>query len=152
MSEKFAFKSRYAVTGEKIGISFEKPTMTQQQFKDDADINNIIAKFEVTGVLGDPLQPATRMPQFGDFSEMPSYQEAQNVLVTARNAFMSLPSEVRERFGNDPEKYFDFVQNLKEGSEEYVEAVRLGIVDKPVEHSPEVPQPVADGKTESKAE
>lgn len=152
MSEKFAFKSRYAVTGEKVGITFEKPTMTQQQFKDDADINNIIAKFEVTGVLGDPLQPATRTPQFGDFSEMPSYQEAQNVLVQARNAFMALPSNIRERFGNSPEAYFDFVQNLKEGSDEYVEAVRLGIVNKPVVDSSKVSQPVADGKTEGKTE
>ena len=152
MNEKFSFKSRYAVTGEKTGETFKKPSMTQQQFKDDADINNIIAKFEVTGVLGDPLQPATRTPQFGDFSEMPSYQEAQNVLVQARNAFMALPSNIRERFGNNPEAYFDFVQNLKEGSDEYVEAVRLGIIDKPLGDSPKVPQPVADGKAADKTE
>ncbi len=144
MNEKFVFKSRYAVTGEKAGETFEKPSMTQQQFKDDADINNIIAKFEVTGVLVDPLQPATRAPQFGDFSDMPSYQEAQNVLVQARNAFMALPSDIRERFGNDPARYFDFVQNLKEGGDDYVEAVRLGIIDKPLVDSAKVPEPVVE--------
>ena len=146
MNEKFAFKSRYAVTGEKAGETFEKPSMTQQQFKNDADINNIIAKFEVTGVLVDPLQPATRIPQFGDFSDMPSYQDAQNVLVQARNAFMSLPSDIRERFGNDPARYFDFVQNLKEGGDDYVEAVRLGIIDKPLGNPAKVPEPVVEPK------
>ena len=46
--------------------------------------------------------PVSRVPQFGDYSDMPSYQEAQNVIVAANNAFGHLSSKIRERFGNDP--------------------------------------------------
>ena len=96
------FNSRYSVTGEKPGIKFDQPSQTLQSFKDDADINCIIARFENTGVLVDPTVPVSRTPQFGDYSEMPTYQEAQNVIVAANTAFNSLSSKIRERFGNDP--------------------------------------------------
>lgn len=139
------FKSRYSVTGEKPGIVFKQPSMTIQSFKDDADINCIIARFENTGVLVDPTVPVSRIPHFGDYSDMPSYQEAQNVIVAATNAFGALSSKIRERFGNDPAAYFDFVRNLKEGSDEYVEAINLGIIVKPVDHSSEVSSGSSEG-------
>lgn len=142
------FNSRYSVTGEKPGIKFDQPSQTLQSFKDDADINCIIARFENTGVLVDPTVPVSRTPQFGDYSDMPSYQEAQNVIVAANNAFNDLSAKVRERFGNDPAAYFDFVQSLKEGSDDYVEAVRLGIIDKPLDRAPEVPSGSAEGSGE----
>lgn len=133
------FNSRYSVTGMKPGIIFKDPSATLQSFKDDADINCIIARYESTGVLVDPTVPVSRIPGFGDFSDMPDYQTAQNVIIAAKNAFDSLSSKIRERFNNDPAAYFDFVQNLKEGSDEFAEAVSLGIVNKPVDHSYEVP-------------
>ena len=142
------FNSRYSVTGEKPGIKFDQPSQTLQSFKDDADINCIIARFENTGVLVDPTVPVSRTPQFGDFSDLPSYQEAQNVIVAANNAFNDLPAKIRERFGNDPAAYFDFVQSLKEGSEDYAEAVRLGIIDKPADRAPEVPAGSVEGSGE----
>ena len=132
------FASRYSVTGVKSGIKFVDPSATLQSFKDDADINCIIARYENTGVLVDPTVPVSRTPEFGDFSEMPSYQDAQNVIIAARNAFDALPSKIRERFNNDPAAYFDFVRSLKEGSEEFDEAISLGIINKPVNSSHEV--------------
>lgn len=132
------FASRYSATGVKSGIKFVDPSATLQSFKDDADINCIIARYENTGVLVDPTVPVSRTPEFGDFSEMPSYQDAQNVIIAARNAFDALPSKIRERFNNDPAAYFDFVRSLKEGSEEFDEAISLGIVNKPVNSSHEV--------------
>lgn len=142
------FNSRYSVTGEKPGIKFDQPSQTLQSFKDDADINCIIARFENTGVLVDPTVPVSRTPQFGDYSDMPSYQEAQNVIVAANNAFNDLSAKIRERFGNDPAAYFDFVQSLKEGSDDYAEAIRLGIIDKPLDRTSEVPS----GSVESSGE
>lgn len=142
------FNSRYSVTGEKPGIKFDQPSQTLQSFKDDADINCIIARFENTGVLVDPTVPVSRTPQFGDYSDMPTYQEAQNVIVAANNAFNDLSAKIRERFGNDPAAYFDFVQSLKEGSEDYVEAIRLGIIDKPLDRTPEVPSGSAESSGE----
>ena len=144
------FNSRYSVTGEKPGITFDQPSQTLQSFKDDADINRIIARFENTGVLVDPTVPVSRTPQFGDYSNMPTYQEAQNVIVAANNAFNSLSAKIRERFGNDPAAYFDFVQSLKEGSDDYAEAVRLGIIDKPLDGTPEVPSGPVEGAVPEK--
>ncbi|CRH92569.1 scaffolding protein [Chlamydia trachomatis] len=132
------FNSRYSVTGEKPGITFDQPSQTLQSFKDDADINCIIARFQNTGVLVDPTVPVSRTPQFGDYSDLPTYQEAQNVIVAANNAFNALSAKIRERFGNDPAAYFDFVQSLKEGSEDYAEAIRLGIIDEPLDRNPQV--------------
>lgn len=142
------FRSRYDVTGVKKGTDVgTMPSMTQQQFKDDADINNIIAKYQTTGVLGDPFVQPTRTPQFGDFSQLPSFQAMQNAIIASKNAFMALPSSLRERFGNDPAKYFEFVQGLKEGTDDYAEAVKLGIVvpKTPVNDNPN-PTPTDDGK------
>lgn len=142
------FNSRYSVTGVKPGIVFTQPSQTLQSFKDDADINSIIARFENTGVLVDPTVPVSRTPQFGDYSDMPDYQTAQNVIVAANNAFNALSSNIRERFGNDPAAYFDFVQSLKEGSDDYAEAIRLGIIDKPANCAPEVPSGSPEGSGE----
>lgn len=142
------FNSRYSVTGEKPGIEFTQPSQTLQSFKDDADINCIIARYENTGVLVDPSVPVSRTPNFGDFSDLPTYQEAQNVIIAAKNAFDSLSSKIRERFNNDPAAYFDFVRSLKKGSEAYDEAITLGIVNGPVDNSPEVSPGTPEGPGE----
>jgi len=142
------FASRYSVTGSKPGITFTDPSATLQSFRDDADINCIIARYENTGVLVDPTVPVSRTPEFGDFSDMPDYQTAQNVIVAANNAFNSLSSKIRERFGNDPAAYFRFVQSLKEGSEEYAEAVTLGIIDKRPNSTHEVPAGASESGSE----
>ena len=142
------FNSRYSVTGDKPGITFTEPSATLQSFKDDADINSIIARYENTGVLVDPSVPVSRTPSFGDFSDLPTYQDAQNVIVAANNAFYSLSSKIRERFGNDPAAFYQFVQSLRKGSDDYVEAVRLGIVNEPVNDSHEV----SSGSSENSGE
>ena len=139
------FNSRYSVTGQKPGIVFKDPSATLQSFKDDADINCIIARYENTGVLVDPTVPVSRTPEFGDFSDMPDYQTAQNVIIAAKNAFDTLSAKIRERFHNDPAAYYDFVRNLKKGSDEYVEAVNLGIINEPVGRADEVPAGPAEG-------
>lgn len=139
------FKSRYGVTGEKPGIEFTQPSQTLQSFKDDADINCIIARYENTGVLVDPSVPVSRTPQYGDYSDLPTYQEAQNVIVAANLAFNSLSAKIRERFGNDPAAYFDFVRNLKKGDENYDEAIALGIINRPLDNAHEVPAGALEG-------
>lgn len=141
------FNSRYSVTGQKPGVKFVEPSATLQSFKDDADINCIIARYENTGVLVDPSIPVSRTPNFGDYSELPSYQEAQNVIIAAKNAFDSLSSKIRERFNNDPAAYFDFVRSLEKGSEAYDEAVRLGIVNEPSNSGHEVPPGNPEGSS-----
>lgn len=108
--------------------------MTQQQFKDECDINEITRRFG----LGYAMPEGVRVPQYGDFTGLSSYHEACNAIAQAGEAFDALPALVRERFGNDPGRFVDFVVDEKNRDE----AVMLGIVQakEPVKV---VPEPVA---------
>lgn len=132
------FVNRYNAVGEKKGVLNTAPSMTQQQFKEESDINNIIARYRTTGILVDPLSQSDRQPSFDDFSSMPDFQTAQNLVISANNRFMSLPSKIRERFNNDPAVFFDYVRGLKKGGPEYDEAIRLGIVNGSIGGDPKV--------------
>ncbi|UPW41540.1 internal scaffolding protein [Peromfec virus RodF8_61] len=106
--------------------NFFLPSMTQQQFKEESNINNIIDRYKATGYLTDPLNPSTRKPIYGDFSEIPSYQEVCNVIAAANEAFDALPAALRKRFNNDPQELLDFLNDEANTDE----AIALGLVDK----------------------
>ena len=100
-------------------------SMTQQNFKDECDINSIMSKYQVTGYLVDPLKIRTRKPQFGDFTAVPDYQTAQNVIVEGREAFEALPSRIRKYFNNDPALYLSFISDINNLDQ----ALEMGLVD-----------------------
>lgn len=83
------------------------PTLTQQQFVEESDINNIIARYRVQGVVNAASQP----PMFGDFSNLPSYQEALDIVNRGADSFMALSSDIRARFENDPAKFLEFASD-----------------------------------------
>jgi len=86
------------------GLACEDPSLAQQQFKDECDINTILDRFNVTGQL--PV--SALQPQFGDFSGVTDYQSALNAVLDAQESFDALPARVRERFANDPAAFVDF--------------------------------------------
>lgn len=94
--------------------------MTKDSFKDECDINNIMAKFNKTGELPDMIK---REPRYGDFSDPLSFQEAQNLIIHAGEQFEALPAKVRERFKNDPESFLRWVH--EEASEEEMQTMGL---------------------------
>lgn len=100
----------------------QEPTLAQQQFKDECDINNIMKRYADTGQLTH-LRNQTGV--FADFSEIPDYQGSLNRVLDAQNAFMQLPAEVRTRFRNDPGYLIDFLQDPNN----YDEALKLGLVN-----------------------
>lgn len=79
------------------------PTLTQQQFKDDADINIIVERFGITGRV--PENP--RIPAYGDFTGISDYRTALHAIRDADEAFMALPGMVRKEFDNDPQRYLE---------------------------------------------
>lgn len=94
------------------GFSSSKPTMTQQNFKRECDINVIMQRYlEGDAPLVDPLKVRSSEPLFGDFSDIPDLQTAQNKLIEANDMFMQLNSNIRLRFNNDPLEFVAFVQN-----------------------------------------
>jgi len=78
-------------------------TITQQQFKDEVDVNNIVNKFDKTGVV---THLNSKTPRYG-FAESVDFKEAMDTVTDASEAFEDLPANVREYFNNDPQSFLE---------------------------------------------
>lgn len=105
-----------------------EPSMTEQQFAQDADANYIMKKYISTGI--DPFQ--RKEGYYADISEIPDLSQALQTVTEAQMAFDSLDSNIRSRFGNSPVELLKFL----EIPENYQEGVKLGIFKSP-EKAPE---------------
>lgn len=103
------------------GLKCADPTLTQQQYKDEADINTIIKRFNITGQLPTNI----RMPTYQDFEGVFDYHSALNAVAQANEAFDRMPADVRSRFNNNPADFVDFCSN----EENRQEAIKLGLVE-----------------------
>lgn len=97
------------------GIVFTEPSMTQQHFKDETMIDNILQKYAETGFLTDPFTPK-RPIQFGDFSDVKDFQTAQNAIALATEYFESLPANVRASFNNSPQEFLNALNDPEQRS------------------------------------
>lgn len=135
----------YSLYGEqppKVGQRFEKPSLTQQHFKEECDVNRIMQRYEETGNWGE--QTNVR-PQFGDFSNEFDFRSAQETVIAATEAFAALPSRVRKRFNNDPAELLEFLGDERNREE----AIFLGLIEKqePQKSAPEVGEPASGGES-----
>jgi hypothetical protein len=120
------------VATQESALRCEDASLTQQQFKEDSDINVIIERFGVTGNL--PI--VTTQPMAGDFTGVEDFQTAVQAVREAEANFMTLPAKIRERFGQDSQKFVDFCVDPAN-----IEAVReMGLAPKPP--APPVPPEV----------
>jgi len=77
----------------------------KQSFKDECDVNKILARYAKTGLL----TPVTsRSPAFVDVSSVGDYRSALENVRSAKALFMELPSGIRSEFQNDPAEFLDF--------------------------------------------
>lgn len=95
----------------------------QQQFRDECDINNIVARFN-GGQM--PTMAATE-PFYGDISNVPDYQTALNTKIDVEKRFFNLSPELRAKFDNNPQKLLNFISDDKN----LAEAIKLGLVKDP---------------------
>lgn len=95
--------------------------MTKQSFKDECNINKIMEKFQRTGAL---THYARHAPTYGDCTPV-ELSDALQMVINAEQMFADLPSSIRDRFNNDPEKFLEFVQN----PENLEEMRKLGLAD-----------------------
>lgn len=109
------------------GVSFAGlKSRTKQSFAVEADINNIIAKYNRTGVMVDPgAVNRARVPLSGDFSTLGGFDDVQNRLVDVINLFDSLPSGLRKELDNDPGKLLPFIDDPDNRDR----CVQLGLID-----------------------
>lgn len=116
-----------------ITVNDEK-TRTQQQFKDQCDINKIIKRYpniEHYGpqAFGIPVKNG----KYLDNTTVTDYQASLDLIIEANNSFNSLPSDLRKRFFNDPKELLSFLNDPKNKEE----AIQLGLINKP-EIKPEI--------------
>lgn len=100
-----------------------EPSRTQQQFKDDCDVNKIIAKYRTTGEFNHLTR---KNGIYADVSNITDYQDSLNKVLSAQAAFAALPSNIRTKFGNDPSQLLNFLQDPNN----YDEGVELGLFEK----------------------
>lgn len=122
-------------------------TMTDQSFKEESDINNVLRR-------GGVIPPDPNQLNFLDLSNVDDYHSAVNLVMQVNDIFDDLPSKVRDRFRNDPEEVLKFIEDPNNKAE----AAELGLIDKlkidgtgeDSSASPESPNPgkTADSKDE----
>lgn len=94
--------------------------LTQQEFKEESDINEIVRRFGLTGQLPDNV----RVPVSGDFTGVTDFHSAMESVRHANEDFMMLPGELRARFNNDPQRLMEFVADGRN----FDEAKKLGLL------------------------
>lgn len=120
------------------GLDFsETVSMTEQHHLPELDINAIAESAIRTGVLGDPHRHYT-FGQYADVSDVDSFLAMQIKSREAEEAFQALPSRIRDRFQNSPDKLLAFLED----SNNRAEAEKLGLIerlaDKITAESPQV--------------
>lgn len=120
----------------RVALDTGSESRTKGSFKAECDVNNILERYQRTGVI---THVRNSPGAFGDFSRVGDYQSALNQVLKAQDAFMTLPAEVRDRFKNDPGRFIEFVEDPKNGQE----LVKLGLAV-PSKHSKEAKASVED--------
>lgn len=109
---------------EKNGIEFTEPSMTEQHFKQECDINYIVQQYQTTGVM----PQGDRQPLFGDFAEFPTDLQASMAMYDeAQDRFMQLDARLRKEFDNDPAQLLAFLHDDKNRDR----AIELGLIERP---------------------
>lgn len=135
-------KSIYEPTeyGPESNLKFEK-TLTQQQFKDEQNINNIMRKY---GAAAFSSQTQYLQQGFADFSKPVDFLTAKTLIVQAENHFNELPAELRKEFDNNPVNLVNFVKDEKNREK----AIKLGLLDPEKIKKPEPSAPIVPPKAE----
>lgn len=116
------FATRY-VPPVSPAVKFKNPTMTDQSFKSECDINVIVSRCMQTGVV-----PTVEGGIYADFADLPNdLQSSYELIEEAGNRFMQLSSDIRKEFNNDPMQLLSFLHNPANRQR----AGELGLIDVP---------------------
>lgn len=91
----------------KLTTTNNDPTMTKVALAEQLDVNNIIKKYNKTGIL---KNAENYEAIFGDFNET-DFQESLNTIIKAEELFINVPSKIRAQFENSPGRFIDFATN-----------------------------------------
>lgn len=93
----------------RVQKKFRGKSLTKQSHIKECDINEIMKRFERTGLVE---HANTHQGDYGDFTFVPeNYQEALQLVQNAQQMFLTVPAKVRQAFDNDPGRFLAFVQD-----------------------------------------
>lgn len=98
---------------------FKEKSMTSTEFKDECDVNHIMAQYVRTG----SLTHVAENPRFGDFTDVTDYQTALDKVIEVGESFQKIPSDIRSMFKNDPQLMLEFLKDKKNTDK----AIELGL-------------------------
>lgn len=102
------------------GLACKDPSLTQQQFAEEADINVIVNRFLKTGEMPE----AKVAPQYADYEGVFDFKSAMNAVRAGQESFAEMPASIRARFHNSPQEFLEFCAD----GENHDEAVKLGLI------------------------
>ena len=111
------------ITNPVTGEVTKPASMTKQEHKAECDINNILKQYKQTGMI---RHIASQGPIYADLPSDIDFQGSLNMVLDAQNAFSTLPSKVRERFANDPQRFLAFMADPSNADE----IIKLGLATK----------------------
>ncbi|WNK14948.1 MAG: internal scaffolding protein [Microvirus sp.] len=113
--------------------------VTKQADLKECDINLIFKKYERSGLLPEMIVKDGR---YGEFADVPTYQESMEIVRMAQEQFSNLDVTIRNRFSNDPALFLAFVHDNKNIDE----MDRMGLL------TPEASKALADSKKTATSE
>lgn len=99
------FTTQYQTYERKIKTS-DKPSLTDESFKDECDISLIIERFKIH-----KIPPRTVDIAYGYSPTVEDIQHAQMLLAETKTNFEGLPSKIRDEFGNNVENYLAYISD-----------------------------------------
>lgn len=100
----------------------EDPTMTQQQYKDQVNVNKIMEKYKKTGTITHVRNAANGV--YLDLTEIPDYPTALMQVQQAQQMFEQIPAHIRMKFSNDPGQLITYLKN----PDNLQEAIKYGLL------------------------
>lgn len=106
-----AAKNSYDAYPDGQQVTFTDESLTQQQFKDECDLNKVMEVYVNTGLwMGDSLRES-RDAVFADVVGFEDYQDVMDNMEAVNAAFEELPADVRLLFNNQPGELVTWLAN-----------------------------------------
>lgn len=126
MKNRFSWRHQYDEArdqkeGDLAALRCEDPSLTQQHFTKDADINEIARRFGLNDIPSAPILDAS---YYRDTTADPSLMDILEARRAVQDHFMGLPAKLRRRFHNSPSELWNFVTDPENAEE----AIRLGLL------------------------
>lgn len=119
---------------EHVGITFVQPSVAQQHFKQESDVNYIVNRYLQTGQWENVSE---RPPVYADMSAFDGDMDlirAYEAVERAEDGFMRLPSDLRKKLDNDPSKLVSWLSDESNRAD----AVKFGLFTAPPAQSEKI--------------